>query len=126
MTAVNITKSKFKIALSNLNIEEQIIRYLKGGRVASFACVPFLEAEYCNIILDKSGYSLNRVDITIVRNLMRYHTYRVKVKQHRGVDYKNFAKYNFIHFFHMGTSMVVNLMQGMQQEGTVTRPADQW
>ena len=80
-----MTKSQFDIALSNQEIEEQKIQYLKGNIFTSFSHVSCLRSEDWNIILDMSGYSMHHVYIPVVSDLTRYHTYCVKEKQDRDI-----------------------------------------
>ena len=61
-----------------------------------------------------------------MRDLTRYHTYHVKDKQERDINYVKFYKYDFINCFQMVSCLVVNLIQVMQKEVKVTSTVDQW
>ena len=63
--------------------------------------------------------------INIVIDLMIYHSYPVKDKQEGYINYKNFDKYYFLILHQMGTSLVVDIMQGIKKAVTVTSPSDQ-
>ena len=56
-----MAKSKSNIALYNMYIEEQKIKYLKRNRFSSFFSVSWLGVEYWNIIFDESGDILDHV-----------------------------------------------------------------
>ena len=86
------------MALSKLDIQEKTIKYIKGKRDTSFACLSCLGAEDWNIILDKSGDRLNHVETTVVRDLAKYHTSHMKEKHERYIYYEKFDTYEFINF----------------------------